>query len=143
MFADMFRFDQNFFVLAILIIVLYGLRILLFGRQINSMKSTIRECKEEGYAAIGIGQGSKYGWKAQALVCVNERGEIVRADVLSGITVFAHYKPFPKIHGYIAQDIANGVKELETVNGRIAQAIREACQQITRTQEKGGTNNHD
>lgn len=112
--------DKATLVLVIILFLSWGLQSVLSILQTKKILARIRELRSLGRIGIGAA-GNIYKGKVYGFVVVNEGKKIIKAEILSGWTVFAKLKPYPILEGldlrdlldYSAENKKNIKKELD------------------------------
>jgi DNA-binding transcriptional regulator of glucitol operon len=105
-----------------------GLGLWQFGRFNRHMKALRR------YGRVAVGK-AKGGFRAGAvaLICINERAEIVHAESMAGRTVFAGFKELPALKGKFLPAITE--VDCEGLGKQVTAAVLNARQDYENYQE--------
>ena len=105
-----------------------GLGLWQFGRFNRHMK----ELRRYGRVAVGKAKGG-FRAGAVALICINERAEIVHAEVMAGRTVFAGFRELSVLNGKFLLLISEG--DCEGLGKQVTAAVLNARQDYENYQE--------
>jgi DNA-binding transcriptional regulator of glucitol operon len=70
--------------------------------QMRRFYRRVADLKRLGRTAVGVGGGT-YRGRAYAVVVVDPTGRVVTAELMTGISVFAHLKPLTEVRGWNLQ----------------------------------------
>ena len=74
------------------------LQLVLSFEQMRRFRARLAELRQLGHTAVGVG-GSTYRGRAYAVVVVDGEDRVVRAEIMSGFSVFARLKEVPEVRG--------------------------------------------
>nr|MBC7245948.1 hypothetical protein [Chloroflexota bacterium] len=89
----------------------------------------IQQLRTLGRCAVGV-SGSIYRTKAYAVLAVDEQDRIVRAEKLTGFTVFAQLRPVDSLVGYTLSDLFSG--PVAGLSPKLYSAFRMAAEALVR-----------
>jgi glucitol operon activator protein len=108
------------------------LQLALSFEQMRRFRARLVELRRLGRAAVGVG-GSKYRGRAYAVVVANGEGRVVRAEIMSGFSVFARLKEVPEVRGWEVSTLAVAPPELGEKKVKALKAAASTLQTTTRT----------
>ena len=83
---------------------MWVLQLLLGLWQFGRFNKHVKELRSLGRVAVGKAKGG-FRAGAVALICINERAEIVHAETMAGRTVFAGFREIPRLKGKFLPEI--------------------------------------
>ena len=83
---------------------MWVLQLLLGLWQFGRFNKHVKELRSLGRVAVGKAKGG-FRAGAVALICINERAEIVHAETMAGRTVFAGFREIPGLKGKFLPEI--------------------------------------
>ena len=83
---------------------MWVLQLLLGLWQFGRFNKHVKELRSLGRVAVGKAKGG-FRAGAVALICINERAEIVHAETMAGRTVFAGFREMPELKGKFLPEI--------------------------------------
>lgn len=113
--------------LVLLVIVLLGLNIVTSIRHSNYYKKTVNQIIQnnlEGYFGIGMTQ-STFKKRNIVLMVTSLDGVVEECQVMSGLTIFAKFKPFEEVNGQSITEIP-----AHLLNGKYGEALTQAIEFI-------------
>ena len=99
------------------------LQIILSFEQMRRFRGRLVELRRLGRTAVGLG-GGKYRGRAYAIVVADAQGHVMRAEVMSGVSVFARLKEVPEVQGYELSGLLNSPPDL---GGKKSAALKAAA----------------
>ncbi|WP_206858659.1 transcriptional regulator GutM [Candidatus Enterococcus mangumiae] len=113
--------------LVLLVVILLGLNVMTSIRHSNYYKKTVNQIiqnNSEGYFGIGMTQ-SIFKKRNIVLMVTSLDGVIKECQVMSGLTIFAKFKPFEEVNGQAITDIPEHL-----LNGKYGEALTQAIEFI-------------
>lgn len=95
---------------SVLLVVMVGLgtswavQMILAERQARAFRARVRAMGDKGTTAVGRSQKGHRG-VAYCALATDDRGRVVDAAILKGLTVFARPRPFPEAVGRQVEDL--------------------------------------
>lgn len=111
---------------------MWVLQLLLGLWQFRRFNRHIKELRSYGRVACGKAKGG-FRAGAVALICINERAEIVHAEAMAGRTVFASFRELPVLEGKSLYDIS--ASDCEGLGKQVTAAVLNARQDYENYQE--------
>jgi glucitol operon activator protein len=108
------------------------LQLALSFEQMRRFRARLVELRRLGRAAVGVG-GSKYRGRAYAVVVANGEGRVVRAEIMSGFSVFARLKEVPEVQGWEVSALSVSPPELGEKKVKALKAAASTLQKTTTT----------
>ena len=111
---------------------MWVLQLLLGLWQFGRFNKHVKELRSYGRVAYGKAKGG-FRAGAVALICINERAEIVHAESMAGRTVFAGFKELPALKGKFLPAITE--VDCEGLGKQVTAAVLNARQDYENYQE--------
>jgi DNA-binding transcriptional regulator of glucitol operon len=111
---------------------MWVLQLLLGLWQFGRFNKHVKELRSYGRVACGKAKGG-FRAGAVALICINERAEIVHAESMAGRTVFAGFKELPALKGKFLPAITE--VDCEGLGKQVTAAVLNARQDYENYQE--------
>ena len=104
----------------------WTLQLVLAGMQSRRFNRRLQELKREGCrTAVGVA-GSNLKGKLYVVLVVDEEGTVVRAERLSGWTVFSQLKTIPRLVGMDVRTVSDGV-DVSSFGKKLALSAKNAA----------------
>lgn len=116
--------------------VAWVVQLALSFEQMRRFRARLAVLRSLGRAAVGVG-GGKYRGRAYAVVVADDEGRVMRAEIMSGFTVFARLKEVSEVRGYKLSTLsvsppALGEKKAAALRAAAA-ALQKTSAPVTRT----------
>jgi glucitol operon activator protein len=95
--------------------------------QIKNFQIKLKDMKEKGRVGLGTAKG-RLGAGAIVILSVDETGRIVEARKMTGISVFARFKPFPELKDLYYWEATKGV---DSSNKSLLKAVTRAVESLS------------
>ena len=89
-----------------------------------------------GRSAVGV-SGNIYRTKAYAVLAVDPQNRIVRAEKLTGFTIFAQLRPVDSLAGYALSDLLSG--PVEGLSPKLYSAFQMAAEALVKEPDTADT----
>lgn len=96
--------------------------------QIKNFQIKLKEMKDKGMLGIGTVKG-RLGAGAFVIISVDATGKITEAWKMTGISVFARFKPFSELNGLYYWEAAKAVDEY---NKSLLKAVTRAVESVSK-----------
>ncbi|HHW01958.1 MAG TPA: transcriptional regulator [Thermoanaerobacterales bacterium] len=96
--------------------------------QIKNFQIKLKEMKDKGMLGIGTAKG-RLGAGAFVIISVDATGKIIEAWKMTGISVFARFKPFSELNGLYYWEAAKAVDEY---NKSLLKAVTRAVESVSK-----------
>lgn len=110
---------------ALIIVAFYLLQVYMSYRQMEHFKRTILKYRDKGIMGLGV-KKSRFGSGKVAVLVSDDKGNIIIAKIMSGISVFARFRNKADLIGKSIDDLLISLPE----KGKEQIAIRGALLQI-------------
>jgi glucitol operon activator protein len=122
---------------AIVALLLWLVQLALAYRQARLFYKRINSLRKRGPSAAGLAGGRYRGKVYVVLVADPRTHEVIVAEVLRGLTVFARLKPFVQLEGRSLEELANPeTPPIEGISPKIQEAARMAAEAIQKSLNK-------
>lgn len=122
---------------AVLALVLWLVQLALSYRQARLFSKRIRELRKLGLCATGLAGGMYRGRTYVALVAQPLTRNIVKVELLQGLTIFARLKPVAQLEGYQLDDLLHEQElSISGVSPKVMKAARSAAEAIQKSLDK-------
>lgn len=110
---------------ALIIVAFYLLQVYMSYRQMEHFKRTILKYRDKGIMGLGV-KKSRFGSGKVAVLVSDDKGNIIIAKIMSGVSVFARFRNKAELIGKSIDDLLMSLPE----KGKEQIAIRGALLQI-------------
>lgn len=110
---------------ALIIVAFYLLQVYMSYRQMEHFKRTILKYRDKGIMGLGV-KKSRFGSGKVAVLVSDDKGNIIIAKIMSGVSVFARFRNKAELIGKSIDDLLVSLPE----KGKEQIAIRGALLQI-------------
>ena len=110
---------------ALIIVAFYLLQVYMSYRQMEHFKRTILKYRDKGIMGLGV-KKSRFGSGKVAVLVSDDKGNIIIAKIMSGVSVFARFRNKAELIGKSIDDLLISLPE----KGKEQIAIRGALLQI-------------
>lgn len=125
--------EYNITFIIVILALAWVMQLALSSWQMKRYFQRLREMRREGTVSVGMA-GSAWRRRIYAMLAVNARRQVVRAEVLEGWTVFAKPRPVPVLVGATIEQILDG--EVAGLSSKQLAAFQQAAQFVRDTIEK-------
>ena len=113
-------------------IAMWSLQLVLGLWQFRRFNAHVRELRAAGRVAIGKAKGG-FRSGAVVLICIDEENRIVKAEKMSGRTVFASFRPLAGLEGKFLPSLTEA--DCESLGRQVRTAVLNARQDYENYQE--------
>lgn len=122
----------SYFVLLGALGVAWALQLWLSMQQMRRFYRRLAELRRLGRTAMGIG-GGMYRGRAYAVVVVDSSDRVIRAEVMTGISVFASLKELPGLSGRLLESLCESPPD--SMRANVRQALCKAATAVKQQEE--------
>ena len=122
--------------LALIAVLMWVLQLVLSILQFRRFAAHVKEMRREGRVAIGKAKG-RFAAGAIVLFVIDPACNIVRGEIMKGVTVFAGFRPFDDFNGRNLLDLAEA--DVAAYDRQTRRAVLGARDEYIIYQEQGET----
>ena len=122
--------------LALIAVLMWVLQLVLSILQFRRCAAHVKEMRREGRVAIGKAKG-RFAAGAIVLFVIDPACNIVRGEIMKGVTVFAGFRPFDDFNGRNLLDLAEA--DVAAYDRQTRRAVLGAREEYIIYQEQGET----
>jgi len=122
--------------LALIVVLMWVLQLVLSILQFRRFAAHVKEMRREGRVAIGKAKG-RFAAGAIVLFVIDPACNIVRGEIMKGVTVFAGFHPFDDFNGRNLLDLAEA--DVAAYDRQTRRAVLGAREEYIIYQEQGET----
>ena len=122
--------------LALIAVLMWVLQLVLSILQFRRFAAHVKEMRREGPVAIGKAKG-RFAAGAIVLFVIDPACNIVRGEIMKGVTVFAGFRPFDDFNGRNLLDLAEA--DVAAYDRQTRRAVLGAREEYIIYQEQGET----
>jgi len=116
-------------VFLVLLVIAWTLQGVASFWQARRFYGRIQQMRTLGRSAVGV-SGDMYRTKAYAVLAVDSQNRIVRAEKLTGLTIFAQLKPVESLAGLTLSDLLSG--PIEGLSPKLYNAFKMAAEALVK-----------
>ena len=122
--------------LALIAVLMWVIQLVLSILQYRRFAAHVKEMRREGRVAIGKAKG-RFAAGAIVLFVIDPACNIVRGEIMKGVTVFAGFRPFDDFNGRNLLDLAEA--DVAAYDRQTRRAVLGAREEYIIYQEQGET----
>jgi glucitol operon activator protein len=123
-------------VFLVLLVIAWTLQGVASFWQARRFYGRIQQMRTFGRSAVGV-SGSIYRTKAYGVLAVDQQNRIVRAEKLTGFTIFAQLQPVDSLVGYTLSDLLSG--PVEGLSPKLYSAFKMAAEALMKEESATDT----
>jgi DNA-binding transcriptional regulator of glucitol operon len=112
-------------------------QLLLTGWQTKRFYARLKDIRKNGEASIGL-EGGMWSGKTYAVLVVDEKKNVLHAEKMSGVTIFAKLQPVPVFEGLHIDEILDENRTFK-VSKKLLRAFRNSAREFYKDTDQLGS----